>query len=250
MPVFAAGEVDVDFVTMSYREVLLEDTAWNEHSHPWHELLWNERGATTVVTGSQVWSVTPAVGLWLPAGRLHSASAVAGTSTRAEFMRFGAVPSLSDEPVPVEIGPLLRLLLERLGEPALTPESRAVTEAMVVDVLQPSPRDLLVRLPTSALLRPMADAVRADPGDRRTLTEWAARLGVSPRTVSRAFQAETGTSFARWVAAVRAQHAVGLLARGWEVEVVAEEVGYHSASAFGVAFRRTTGRTPGTFRRS
>ncbi|GAA3116685.1 hypothetical protein GCM10020001_040500 [Nonomuraea salmonea] len=71
---------------------------------------------------------------------------------------------------------------------------------------------------------------------------------MSARTISRAFNAETGTSFARWVAAVRAQHAVELLTRGWPVEVVAERVGYRSASAFGAAFRRTTGLTPGAFR--
>jgi AraC-like DNA-binding protein len=81
-------------------------------------------------------------------------------------------------------------------------------------------------MPVSGLLRPTADAVRSDPADQRTLADWASHLGVSARTITRAFNAETGTSFARWVAAVRAQH----------------------ASAFGVAFRRTTGLTPGTFR--
>ncbi|MFD0658639.1 helix-turn-helix transcriptional regulator [Thermocatellispora tengchongensis] len=103
-------------------------------------------------------------------------------------------------------------------------------------------------MPASDLLRPIADALRENPGDPRTLTDWASHLGVSARTITRAFNAETGTSFARWVAAVRAQHAVALLARGWEVEAVAEEVGYRSASAFGAAFRRTTGLTPGAFR--
>ncbi len=100
----------------------------------------------------------------------------------------------------------------------------------------------------SDLLRPIADAVRRDPGDRRALADWASELGVSARTITRAFTAETGTSFARWVAAVRAQHAVGLLTRGLAVDEVAERVGYGSASAFGAAFRRTTGLTPGAFR--
>lgn len=50
------------------------------------------------------------------------------------------------------------------------------------------------------------------------------------------------------VAGVRAQYAVALLTRGWEVDLVAEEVGYRSASAFGAAFRRTTEMMPGTFR--
>ncbi|GGW36703.1 helix-turn-helix transcriptional regulator [Streptomyces griseoloalbus] len=248
LPSLAAGEVDVPFVIQGYEEVVATDTAWNEHSHPWHELLWNERGTSTVVVGSRVWCVTPTLGLWMPAGQLHSASAVAGTSYRAHFFRHGTVSALPDVPVAVEITPLLRLLLERLEEADLPPRSRAVTEAMVLDVLRPSRRALLVQLPTSALLRPIVDVVRADPADQRTLTGWAASLGCSARTLTRAFRTETGTSFARWVASVRAQHAVQLLSLGREVDVVAEAVGYRSASAFGAAFRRTTGMTPGRFR--
>ncbi|MET8828012.1 AraC family transcriptional regulator [Streptomyces sp. NPDC004610] len=248
LPTLAAGEVDVPFVIKGYEETIADDTAWNEHAHPWHELLWNERGASTAVVGSQVWCVTPTLGLWMPAGQLHSASAVAGTVYRAHFFRHGTTSALPDEPVAVEITPLLRLLLERLGEPDLPAPSRSVTEAMVLDVLRPSPRALLVLLPTSALLRPIVDAVRADPAHQRTLTGWATALGCSARTLTRAFRVETGTTFARWVASVRAQHAVQLLSRGVEVEEVAEAVGYRSASAFGAAFRRTTGTTPGRFR--
>ncbi|MFC8369038.1 MULTISPECIES: AraC family transcriptional regulator [unclassified Streptomyces] len=248
LPALAAGEGDVPFVIKGYEEVVAADTTWNEHSHPWHELLWNEYGTSTAVVGSQVWCITPTLGLWMPAGQLHSASAVAGTSYRAHFFRHGTESALPDVPVAVEITPLLRLLLERLEEPDLSPRSRAVAEAMVLDVLRPSSRALLVQLPTSALLRPIVDVVRADPADQRTLTGWAAALGCSARTITRAFQSETGTSFARWVASVRAQHAVHLLSLGFEVDVVADAVGYRSASAFGAAFRRTTGMTPGRFR--
>jgi AraC-like DNA-binding protein len=248
LPTLAPGAVKVPFVIKSYAEVVAHDTNWNAHSHPWHELLWNERGASMAVVGARAWTITPTLGLWMPAGTLHSGSAIAGTWFRTEFFGFTTTPSLSDVPVAVEITPLLRLLLERLGDTDLPPASRAATETMVLDVLTPSSRELLVHVPTSPLLRPIADAVRDNPGDQRTLTRWAAELGVSPRTITRAFNAETGTSFARWVAAVRAQHAVALLTRGWEVDVVAEEVGYRSASAFGAAFRRTTGLTPGTFR--
>jgi AraC-like DNA-binding protein len=240
--------VRAPFVIHGYEETVAYDTSWNAHAHPWDELLWNERGASTAVVGARAWTITPTLGLWMPSGTLHSGTAVAGTWLRATFFGRATKPSLPDVPVAVEITPLLRLLLERLGEAGLDPGSRAATEAMVLDVLTPSPRELLVHVPTSPLLRPIADAVRENPADRRTLSRWAAELGVSARTITRAFNTETGTSFARWVAGVRAQHAVELLIRGWEVEAVAEEVGYRSASAFGAAFRRTTGRTPGAFR--
>lgn len=248
LPAFAPGPVEMPSTIVSWSENLARDTTWNEHSHPFHELIWNERGASTAVAGARVWTITPTLGLWMPAGVLHSGSAIAGTWCRANFFGFDAVTPISSTPVGVEITPLLRLLLERLADPGLPAGSRTVTEAMVLDVLAPSPRELLVQMPTSDLLRPIAAAIRDDPGDQRRLTDWASRLGVSARTINRAFSAETGTSFARWVAAVRAQHAVGLLAQGWEVEAVAEQVGYRSASAFGAAFQRTTGLTPGAFR--
>ncbi|MFI0353113.1 AraC family transcriptional regulator [Actinomadura sp. 9N407] len=248
LPALPAGPVEMPFSILSWSEAFARDTVWNEHSHPFHELLWNERGASTAVVGPRVWTVTPALGLWMPAGTLHSGSATAGTWCRADFFGFGTMSSISAVPVGVEITPLLRLLLERLADAELSAESRGLTEAMVLDVLRPSSRELLVQMPVSDLLRPIAEVVRNDPGDQRTLADWASRLGVSARTVTRAFNAETGTSFARWVAAVRAQHAVELLSLGWEIDVVAEEVGYRSASAFGVAFRRTTGLTPGAFR--
>ncbi|MFE4694149.1 helix-turn-helix domain-containing protein [Streptomyces sp. NPDC056749] len=243
-----AAAAGAPFVIHGYEETVAHDTRWNAHAHPWDELLWNGRGASVAVVGARAWTITPTLGLWMPADTVHSGSAVAGTWFRATFFGRATTPSLSDVPVAVEITPLLRLLLERLGDTSLAPGSRAATEALVLDVLTPSPRELLVHVPTSPLLRPIADAVRRNPGDGRTLSRWAAELGVSSRTLTRAFNAETGTSFARWVAGVRAQHAVELLSRGWAVEIVAEEVGYRSASAFGAAFRRTTGLTPGAFR--
>ncbi|WP_225878619.1 helix-turn-helix transcriptional regulator [Spongiactinospora rosea] len=248
LPVVAAGPAEMPHPILGWGETFDHDITWTAHSHPWHELLWNERGASTAVVGSRVWTVTSALGLWMPAGTLHSGSAVAGTRCRAGFFGYDTTTSISATPVGVEITPLLRLLLERLADAELPAASRALTEAMVLDVLTPSPRELLLRMPTSGLLRPIAETVRDDPSDPRTLADWAARLGVSVRTISRAFNAETGTSFARWVAAARAQHAVGLLAQGRALEAVAEEVGYRSASAFGAAFRRTTGLTPGAFR--
>ncbi|SOD62545.1 transcriptional regulator, AraC family [Streptomyces zhaozhouensis] len=248
LPAYPPGAVEAPFVIRCYDEVVECDTTWDAHSHRSHELLWNERGASTAVVGSRVWTITPTLGLWMPAGTLHSGSAIAGTWFRASFFGFVGTTSISDVPVAVEITPLLRLLLERLAEPDLPPASRSVTEAMVLDVVTPSPHALLTRMPVSPLLRPIAEAVRENPGDQRTLARWASELGVSSRTVARAFTAETGTSFVRWVASVRARHAVELLTRGWEVDAVAQAVGYQSASAFGAAFRRTTGLTPGAFR--
>ncbi|HEY0214823.1 MAG TPA: AraC family transcriptional regulator [Cellulomonas sp.] len=248
LPVYAAGSVEVPYVIRGMLEPLDRDTRWGLHSHPTHELLWNERGVSTATVGTRTWSITPRHGLWIPAGTLHTGSAPAGTWYRTAQFGPHAVPSIADAPVAVEVTPLLRLLLERLDDPVLAPGSRSVTETMVLDVLAPAPHELLVQVPEAPLLGRVVAAVLADPGDRRTLGAWAAELGVSPRTLTRAFRQETGHGFTGWVASVRANRAMGLLMEGAEPGDVAAATGYASVSAFGAAFRRVTGLTPGAVR--
>lgn len=236
------------FVITGMDELVDRDTEWEPHSHPTHELLWNRRGASSATIGSRTWTITPSVGLWIPAGMMHSARAAAGTWYRTAHVDVRTASPLPTEPVAVEVTPLLTLVLERLVDTALPADSRDLTERMVFDLLEPSPDALLVQKPTNALLRPIGAALEAHPGDSRTLADWAARLDVSERTVTRAFRAETGLSFGAWHAALRAQHAALLLGGGMTVDEVALRVGYRSASAFGASFRRTTGLTPGQLR--
>ena len=248
LPVYEAGEIDVPFVVWGSGEEIARDTFWEEHAHPTHELLWNEYGASSATVGARVWTVTSTVGLWIPAGVRHSGWTPAGTRHRAAHFGVRAVPAIADRPVAVEVTPLLRLLLDRLDHEGLSEGERARTEGMVVDLIAPARNEILLQIPESPLLAPIVAAVLENPADTTTLAAWAARLGVSSRTLTRAFQAGTGLGFSRWVATARVRHAIALLSRGEDIEEVASCVGYHSVSAFGAAFRRITGTSPGRFR--
>ncbi|KIH99842.1 AraC family transcriptional regulator [Streptomonospora alba] len=247
LPLYAAGEIDVPFVVASRTELIRSETYWEEHSHPTHELLWNQRGVSSARIGGRVWMLTPVVGLWIPAGVRHSGWTPAGTRHRAAQFAVDSVPAISDRPVTVELTPLLQLLLDRLESDRLAPAARSRTEAVVLDVLAPARHRLSLQMPESPLLAPICAAVRDDPADATTLVAWAARLRVSPRTITRTFQSETGLGFSQWLATARMQHAVAMLARGDSLDEVALCVGYHSASSFGAAFRRVTGTSPGRF---
>src|SRR5699024_7880347 len=226
LPSYAAGAFDVPSRILGGQEVISQDTVWEEHSHPTHELLWNERGASTARIGSRMWTITSRIGLWIPA----------------------ALPP-APGPIAVELTPLLRLLMDRLIHQTLSERSQALTEAVILDVLTPCEHQLALPIPEHPLLTPIVDAVRADPADGTSLAQWSHRLGVSTRTITRSFETETGMTYRTWVATARAQHAVELLARQVPLEQVTESVGYRSASAFITAFRRITGLTPGQFRR-
>ncbi|WP_424464230.1 helix-turn-helix domain-containing protein [Pseudoclavibacter helvolus] len=248
LPVYEAGSVEVPYVIDGMDEAIERNTFWEEHSHPTHELIWNTRGASSLTVGSRTWTITPAVGLWIPAGVRHTAWTPAGTWYRTAMFSVTTTRPIAEEPVAVDVTDLLRLLLERLAEPELDASSRSRTEAMVLDVLAPSSHELLLRVPRSDLLAPIVEALANDVRDPRTLEGWSSELGVSSRTITRQFQAETGLGFSRWVAAARIQRSIVLLSAEESIDEVAAAVGFRSASAFGTAFRRVTGTSPGRFR--
>ncbi|YAL84167.1 helix-turn-helix transcriptional regulator [Dermacoccaceae bacterium W4C1] len=82
-----------------------------------------------------------------------------------------------------------------------------------------------------------------EPGDPATLNDWAGRLHISSKTLQRDFERSYGVSFSQWRTSQRLQLARTLL-ESEPVNRVAARVGYHSTSAFIVAFRREFGCTP------
>lgn len=248
LPQYEADSVEVPFVIQHTQEHVTQDTFWAEHSHPTHELLWHERGASTATVGSRRWTITRSMGLWIPAGAPHSGWMPAGTWYRAAQFSVRSAPSLGDDAAAIELTPLLRLLLDRLSDPTLSDHSRTLTEALVFDLMHPAATQLLLRLPQSALLAPIVQSCQDSPRSMPTLGQWSRDLGVSSRTITRTFVAETGLGFSQWVTAAKAQFAVGPLTRGESLEEVAEAVGFSSSSAFSTAFKRVTGMSPGRFR--
>ena len=74
----------------------------------------------------------------------------------------------------------------------------------------------------------------------------AADAGMSRRTFTRLFRAQTGASFAAW-RQQGLQAAIARLTQGQSVTRVALDLGYASPSAFASAFRRVLGATPSAY---
>ena len=76
-------------------------------------------------------------------------------------------------------------------------------------------------MPSERRLRRTAQALCDHPANGRSLPEWARWAGLSPRSVSRHFVAETGLSFTAWRQRVRLMRALQWLAEGKPVAVTA-----------------------------
>ncbi|GAA2525051.1 helix-turn-helix domain-containing protein [Winogradskya humida] len=220
-------------------------TEWSPHAHPMHELVWVRGGTLTSRIGNRIYTVPPGWGLWLPAGVVHGGRLTAGAELHDAFFAPGRTPVEFAGPTSITVTPLLESLLVRLARKDLDAGARARTEAVVFDVLDPTDRQFALELPGDPRIDPIAEALLADPSDGRGLQEWAAQLGLSDRTVTRAFRGATGLSFAQWRQALRVHEALALLSAGADVREVSERLGYSQPSTFIAAFRRVMKVTPG-----
>ncbi|MGP3372540.1 helix-turn-helix domain-containing protein, partial [Escherichia coli] len=93
-------------------------------------------------------------------------------------------------------------------------------------------------------IRHIADALFADPSDRTTLRQWAARLATSERSLARLVENATGLSFGRWRQQLHLMIALSQLAEGKSVQSVAGNLGYDSVNAFITMFKKALGKSP------
>ena len=248
----------------TFAELAPRDTIdW--HYHDKHQLVYPSSGVLAISAAEGTWVVPPQRAVWIPAGVPHAHRAhgrvqmrtLAFPATHAEHKTEGA--PLPDVPAVVAVSPLLREIIVALtaaqaeeanqaAPAAYTAQQRANLQNVALDELR-RVHQLPVRLPalTDDRLRAIAETLRADPADERTLAEHGMAVGASERTLSRLFRQQAGMSFPQWRTQFRLLHALVLLADGTPVTSTALTCGWSNPSAFIDSFRRAFGATPGRF---
>jgi len=222
------------------------------HQHDWGQLVFSTSGAVRVSTEQSTFIVPPSRAVWIPRGVVHAVTAI----EQAELRTLYLWSALLSEPAwaecrVLEVAPLLRELVSQLAtEPDATVDQRRealITELILDELRRAKPLSLGIALPRDARLRKLCQAMLDAPERQQSLEAWAAEAGASPRTVSRLFREELGTSFAQWRSQVLLAHALTLAARARPMAHIAAELGYANASAFSAMVRRTVGMPPSRF---
>lgn len=220
------------------------------HAHPEGQLLGASRGLITVETETARRVVPATHALWVPGHHAHGLQSHGPFHGWSVYVAESAAALLPRRVVSLRMSGLLREAAARAAhwrDENWTP-ARERLALVILDEIAAAPDDP-IGLPTPAdsrLLR-IADALLRNPADARRLEQWAAWAGVSPRTLSRRFAAETGLAFADWRRRARLLRALELLAEGLSVTAVAFDVGYETVSAFIEAFRGAFGVTPSRY---
>jgi len=222
------------------------------HSHETGQLFALREGLQVIETPSGRWVQPPGWIGWIAPRCAHAAQtfgATAGWSLHIDATTARALPGV---PHVFAATPLVRALVDRLtgmdsSEPLLEPRRARLVGVLVDELAASGVASLHLPMPQDRRLASMAAALADDPALPDGIDEWAARIGMARRTLTRRFVAETGLSFAQWRQQARLLKAVELLSLAEPVTAVALTVGYNSVSAFIESFRKHFGRTPARF---
>ncbi len=218
------------------------------HSHPRAQLIYAASGIMRIETELGCWVVPPVRGVWIPANTIHRVIMLGRVEMRTLYIREDAAPDLPDTCRLLEVSPLLRALILALLEEPLEYDMNgrggqiaalALTELRVLKI--PA---LHLPMPSEPRLLRLCEDLIAHQDSRKTLDTIAELQATSSRTLARQFQRETGMSFRQWQQQARLVEALGHLANSVPVALIAEKLGYRSASAFTAMFKRTLGVEP------
>lgn len=221
------------------------------HRHRKAQLLYSVRGILNCEVEDGVWIVPPQCAVWIPGDLPHSARGSGETECYCLFVEPDAAPDLLKTCCTISVSPLLReLVLKVAGFPELyalgSREDRLI--ATLLDELVTAPvEDLHLPMPRDLRLRRLAEMLLADPTDKTSKSNWAVRIGMSERSMSRLLMHEIGMSFGRWRRQLHVILALQRLTKGDSVQTVALELGYENASGFVTMFRKTLGKPPARY---
>lgn len=228
-----------------------KDWEYARHQHRKAQLLYSVRGVLNCEVEDGVWIVPPQCAVWIPGGLPHSARGSGETECYCLFVEPDASPDLPEICCTIAVSPLLRELLLRAAGFAQLYELHGREDRLVaalLDELAAAPvEELHLPMPRDTRLRRLAQLLLADPSDKTTMRDWATRIGMSERSMSRLLLQEIGMSFGRWRRQLHVILSLQCLSKGESVQNVALELGYENASGFVTMFRKAVGKPPARY---
>lgn len=220
-------------------------------------LVYLEKGLVVVEDERGYWTVLPGQIAWLPP-RFHyeiqGYGRIAGICASLTPLLCAGLPEM---PCALAISALVAPILERavtwrregtdgVFQPLL-PRQERLLQVLLDELQYCSQGQERLFLPKDKRLNYLAREILKNPGERRTVDEWAGRMRISARSISRHFSRETNMTFVQWRQNASLISALKRLAEGESVQKAAQSVGYENVSAFISSFKKAFGQTPAQF---
>jgi AraC-like DNA-binding protein len=222
------------------------------HSHARAQFLYAASGSMRLTMDLGCWIIPPKRAVWLPAGYVHKTASIGALEMRTLYIAPEVkLISLPKTPRMLHVSPLLHELVLRVVAMPIEYDERGqdgqIVKALLGEIdwtpIHP------VSLPSlyDSRLRRIEQSLLGKPGNVSTLEQWASKLAISPRTLTRLIRKETELTFQTWRDQIRTFVAIPLLAEGRSLAEIADLLGYDTAWAFTAMFKRVTGKVPSQY---
>lgn len=211
-----------------------------------HVLLWQARGAADVRVEGQQRTLTRGHALWIPVGTRHQFTVQANSATIPLFFDSTEIATTLREPTVIDVNADLRTLMlvyQVSFHTSVRPEANLARQILSI-AEKSQTRPTALPMPSSEPARRVAETLRFNPGDTRSIEELAQSVHTSQRSIERSFRAETGMTLRQWRIRNRMEAAAALLRTETSPDTVALRVGYTNTESFRRVFREHYGATP------
>nr|WP_254911542.1 helix-turn-helix transcriptional regulator [Sphingomonas sp. CDS-1] len=217
------------------------------HQHRKGQLVVSAQGSIVCRTLDGIRIVPSNGAVWVPGGVPHRIAISDNGRSYCVFIDpdVGALPHSC---ATFSINPMLREMIFHLAKlpplyPLEGPTSR-LARVLLDELAQMKAEPLHFPVTSHPKIQQIAAELLDSPDDRRTVREWARTVAMSERTLARLILKHTGMTFGRWRQQLHIVIAVQKLGFGTTVQVISQELGYDSPSAFTAMFKKYMGQPP------
>jgi AraC-like DNA-binding protein len=222
------------------------------HLHSRGQFLYAVSGSMRLTMDLGRWIIPPMRAVWLPAGYAHQTGSIGRLEMRTLYIASDVESvSVPQTPQMLRVSPLLHeLVLRATAMPIEYDEDGQdgkIVEALLGEIDWTSVHPVSLPSLRDEKLQRMESSLLKNPGNPATIAEWAARLNISPRTLTRLVLRETEFTFQTWRDQIRTFVAIPMITEGKPLAEIADILGYDTAWAFTAMFKRVTGKVPSRY---
>ncbi|MCL9782080.1 helix-turn-helix transcriptional regulator [Vibrio sp. S4M6] len=219
-----------------------------QHSHTWGQFNTIDQGVAEIEIEDRLLIAPSSYGIWIPAEVVHSSHYKKAQQYCSIYIQPELTAAMPSVPCILAVEPLTRSIINQfvLWNKNHLDSPREIRLANVLLDQLSCASSMSEYLPTcdDKLLLPILQALKSNPGDKRTLKQWADSVFTTERTLSRRCRKLLGMSFNEWKQRLLFVSALQLLKNSLTVQEIAFELGYSSSSAFIAMFRKHAGTSP------